>query len=188
VLRSLALEQLARVAISALVQHEPVLEQVGMHLDIQEKAYGAFSSDLTTDRPVDKRADMYFWGWWPDYNDASDYSWILFNSDAAPDKCACYNSGYYKNADVDKIINDGFTESDQAKLDSSFKEAQRIMGQDVDPPIIPTSQRIMGQDVDPPIIPTGQPIDTTYYRIDIDGQVSNPLYIFTWDFYALHRG
>jgi peptide/nickel transport system substrate-binding protein len=148
------------------------LQQAGMDLDIQEKAYGAFSSDLTTDRPVDKRADMYYWGWWPDYNDASDYSWILFNSDAAPDKCACYNSGYYKNADVDKIINDGFTEADQAKLDSSFKEAQRIMG----------------QDVDPPIIPTGQPIDTTYYRIDILGQVSNPLYIFTWDFYALHRG
>jgi peptide/nickel transport system substrate-binding protein len=148
------------------------LEQVGMHLDIKEMAYGAFSSDLTTDRPVDKRADMYYWGWWPDYNDASDYSWILFNSDAAPDKCACYNSGYYKNADVDKIINDGFTESNQDKLNASFKEAQRIMG----------------QDVDPPIIPTGQPIDTTYYRIDIQGQVSNPLYIFTWDFYALNRG
>jgi hypothetical protein len=46
----------------------------------------------------------------------------------------------------------------------------------------------MGQDVDPPIIPVGQPIDTTYYRTDILGQVSNPLYIFTWDFWALHRG
>jgi peptide/nickel transport system substrate-binding protein len=148
------------------------LEQVGMHLDIQEKAFGAFNSDLTTDRPVDQRADMYFWGWWPDYNDASDYTWILFNSDAAPDKCPCYNSGYYSNADVDKIINDGFTEADPTKLAASFKEAQRIMG----------------QDVDPPIIPVGQPIDTTYYRIDIKGQVSNPLYIFTWDFYGLNRG
>ena len=34
----------------------------------------------------------------------------------------------------------------------------------------------------------GQPIDVTYYRTDILGQVSNPLYIFTWDFWALHRG
>jgi ABC-type dipeptide transport system, periplasmic component len=149
------------------------LEQVGMHLNIVEKAFGAFNADLTTDRPVDQRADMYFWGWWPDYNAPSDYSWVLFNSGAAPDVCpGCYNSGYYKNADVDKIINDGFAQADHAALAASFKEAQRIMG----------------QDVDPPIIPVGQPIDVTYYRTDIKGQVSNPLYIFTWDFYALSRG
>jgi peptide/nickel transport system substrate-binding protein len=148
------------------------LESVGMHLTINEKSFGAFNGDLTTDRPADKRADMYYWGWWPDYNQPSDYSWILFNSAAAPDACPCYNSGYYKNADVDKIINDGFTEADHDKLAASFKEAQRIMS----------------EDVDPPIIPVGQPIDVTYYRNDIKGQVSNPLYIFTWDFYALNRG
>ena len=149
------------------------LEQVGMKLDIVEKAFGAFNADLTTDRPVDERADFYYWAWWPDYNQPSDYSWILFNSEAAPDVCpGCYNSGYYNNPDVDKIINDGFTEADHAKLAAAFKEAQRLMG----------------QDVDPPIIPVGQPIDTTYYRTDIKGQVSNPLYIFTWDFYALSRG
>jgi peptide/nickel transport system substrate-binding protein len=148
------------------------LEQVGMKLEIIEKSFSAFNGDLTSDRPVDQRANMYFWGWWPDYNHPSNYSWILFDSAAAPDACPCYNSGYYKNADVDKIIDDGFGQADPAKLAASFKEAQRIMG----------------QDVDPPIIAVGQPIDTTYYRTDILGQVSNPLYIFTWDFWALHRG
>jgi peptide/nickel transport system substrate-binding protein len=148
------------------------LESVGMHLTISEKSFGAFNGDLTTDRPAAQRADMYYWGWWPDYNAPSDYSWILFNSAAAPSACPCYNSGYYMNPAVDKIINDGFTEPDPAKLAASFKEAQRIMS----------------EDVDPPIIPVGQPIDVTYYRTDIKGQVSNPLYIFTWDFYALSRG
>ena len=70
------------------------------------------------------------------------------------------------------IINPGFTQAYPASLATSFKEAQRIMS----------------EDVDPPIIPVGQPIDVTYYRTDIKGQVSNPLYIFTWDFYALSRG
>jgi peptide/nickel transport system substrate-binding protein len=146
------------------------LEKVGMHLKLVEKDYSAMNSDLTTDRPVAQRANIYYWGWWPDYNDPSDYSWILFNSDAAPDKCPCYNSGYYHNPTVDKIINDGFTQTDDAKLTAEFKQAQDIMTR-----------------TDPPILPTGQQLDETYFRRDIKGQVFNPLYILTWDYYALSR-
>lgn len=146
------------------------LESVGMHLTINEKAFGAFNGDLTTDRPVAERSDMYYWGWWPDYNAPSDYSWILFNSGAAPDACPCYNSGYYKNAAIDKIINDGFTETDDAKLMASFKQAQDIL-----------------VNKDPAWIPVGQQLDDTYFRTDIVGHYFNPLYIQTWDFYALSR-
>ena len=42
--------------------------------------------------------------------------------------------------------------------------------------------------VDPPVIPVGQQLDDTYFRKDIKGQVFNPLYILTWDYYALSRG
>jgi len=146
------------------------LEQVGLHLTLKEVSFGDMNSDLTTDRPVDKRANMYYWGWWPDYNAPSDYSWILFNSQAAPDACPCYNSGYYKNATVDKIINDGFTETDDTKLAASFKKAQDIL-----------------VNTDPAWIPVGQQLDDTYFRADIAGQVFNPLYILTWDYYALSR-
>lgn len=147
------------------------LEQVGMHLKLVEKEFSAMNADLTTDRPVSERANIYYWGWWPDYNDPSNFSWILFNSDAAPDACPCYNSGYYKNARVDEIINAGFTETDDTKLTEMFKEAQDIMTR-----------------VDPPILPMGQQLDETYFRKDIQGQVFNPLYILTWDYYALSRG
>jgi peptide/nickel transport system substrate-binding protein len=146
------------------------LQTVGLSLKLIEKEYSAYNADLTTDRPVAQRANMYYWGWWPDYNAPSNYSWILFNSDAAPDKCPCYNSGYYHNATVDKIINDGFTETDDAKLAASFKQAQDIL-----------------VNTDPAWIPVGQQLDETYFRSDIAGQVFSPLYILTWDYYALSR-
>jgi peptide/nickel transport system substrate-binding protein len=147
------------------------LEKVGLKLKLVEKEFSAMNADLTTDRPESERANMYYWGWWPDYNDPSDYSWVIFNSDAAPSACPCYNSGYYSNKRVDDIIYDGFSQTDDTKLTNEMYEAQNIM----------TEQ-------DPPIIPVGQQLDDTYFRNDIQGQVFNPLYILTWDYYALSRG
>jgi peptide/nickel transport system substrate-binding protein len=146
------------------------LEKVGLKLRLVEKEFSAMNADLTTDRPVSERANMYYWGWWPDYNDPSNYSWVIFNSDAAPDVCPCYNSGYYHNDRVDQIINAGFSETNDRKLTDTMHEAQDIMTR-----------------IDPPIIPVGQQLDETYFRNDIQGQVFNPLYILTWDYYALHR-
>ncbi len=147
------------------------LEKVGLHLTLKEVEFGQMNADLTTDRPVDQRANFYYWGWWPDYNAPSDYSWILFNSGAIPSPdCPCYNSGYYKNATVDKIINDGFSQTDDSKLISSFKQAQDILVH-----------------TDPAWIPVGQQLDDTWSRPDLQGQYFNPLYIQTWDFYALSR-
>ncbi|MDQ2984244.1 MAG: ABC transporter substrate-binding protein [Actinomycetota bacterium] len=147
------------------------LAKIGMHLKLIEKSFSAMNADLTTDRPVARRANMYYWGWWPDYNDPSNFSWVTFHRDAAPDKCPCYNSGYYDNARVNQTIDAGFKETSDAKLGAMFKEAQDIMSRQ-----------------DPPIIPVGQQLDETYFRKDIKGQVFNPLYILTWDYYALSRG
>jgi peptide/nickel transport system substrate-binding protein len=147
------------------------LEKVGLELRLIEKEFSAFNADLTTDRPVSERANMYYWSWWPDYDDPSDYSWIIFSSDAAPDVCSCYNSGYYHNAEVDQIIDDGFQETDPAALTTAFATAQDLMTR-----------------VDPPVIAVGQHLESTYFRDDIQGHEFNPLYIATFDFYALHRG
>jgi peptide/nickel transport system substrate-binding protein len=147
------------------------LATVGLRLRLVEKELSAFTADLTTDRPVDKRADMYYWSWWPDYNDPSNYSWSIFHSDAAPDKCPCFNSGYYRNPTVDQIIDAGFRENDPAKLTAMFRQAQDAMAR-----------------TDPPVIVVGQRLEETYLRNDVKGQVFNPLYILTFDYYALHRG
>jgi peptide/nickel transport system substrate-binding protein len=147
------------------------LEKVGLKLRLIEKEFSAFNADLTTDRPVSERANMYYWSWWPDYDDPSDYSWIIFSSDAAPDACSCYNSGYYHNAEVDQIIDDGFEQTDPATLTTEFARAQDLMTR-----------------VDPPVIAVGQHLESTYFRDDIQGHEFNPLYIQTFDFYALSRG
>jgi peptide/nickel transport system substrate-binding protein len=147
------------------------LAKVDLKLQLVEKDFSAFTADLTTDRPVDKRADMYYWSWWPDYNDPSDYAWVILSKDAAPSVCSCFNSGYYTNRRVSDIIDAGFKETDMTKLSASFAEAQDIMTR-----------------IDPPAIFVGQRLDETYLRNDIHGQVFNPLYIQTFDYYALHRG
>ena len=146
------------------------LAKVDLKLQLIEKDFAAFNADLTTDRPVDKRADMYYWSWWPDYNDPSDYAWAILSKDAAPNVCACYNSGYYTNQRVSDIIDAGFKQTDMTKLAESFREAQDIMTR-----------------TDPPAIFVGQRLEETYRRSDIQGQVFNPLYIQTFDYYALHR-
>jgi peptide/nickel transport system substrate-binding protein len=145
------------------------LQQVGLKLQLIEKAYPAFVADMSTDRPVSQRSDMYYWFWWPEYNNPSDYLYPILSEDATP-KAALFNSGYYANKVVNDAINNGFAESDESKLQEMWSKAQEVMGRD-----------------DPPWLPIGQILDTTYLRSDIAGYVANPLYVLSYDYYALSR-
>jgi peptide/nickel transport system substrate-binding protein len=145
------------------------LQQIGFDLKLIEKAYPAFVADISTDRPVVERADMDYWFWWPEFNSPSDICFPILSEDATP-KAALFNSGYYLNDTVNKAINDGYVEADEQKLAAMWQQAQQIMGHD-----------------DPPWIPVGQIVDTTYVRDDLQGYVANPLYVLSYDFYALAR-
>jgi peptide/nickel transport system substrate-binding protein len=147
------------------------LKKIGINLKLVQKDYSVFNTDLTTNRPVSQRANMYFWGWYPDYNSASDYSYPIFSSASTPAKCPCYNSGYYKNATVDKIISQGFFEQNPTKLKAMWKQAQDIMSR-----------------VDPPIVPVAQQNETMWLRTDVNGYQPHPVYILTPDFYGMTRG
>jgi peptide/nickel transport system substrate-binding protein len=146
------------------------LQQVGLKLNLVEKAYPAFVADISTPKPVSQRPDMAYWFWWPEYNNPSDFCFPILSEDATP-KQHLFNGGYYANTTVNNAINNGFTESDPAKLTSMWRQAQTVMG----------SQ-------DPPWIPLGQIIDTSYLRTDVKGYVANPVYVESYDFYALSRG
>ena len=145
------------------------LQQVGLNLKLIEKAYPTFVADMSTDKPESQRSSMYYWFWWPEYNNPSDFCYPILSQAATP-KAALFNSGYYMDDAVDKIINEGFAESDESKLESMWARAQTIMGQD-----------------DPPWLPIGQIVDTTYLRSDVAGYVPNPLYVLSYDYYALSR-
>jgi peptide/nickel transport system substrate-binding protein len=145
------------------------LQQMGIDLKLVEKAYPAFVADISTDRPVTERADMYYWFWWPEFNSPSDYCYPILSEDATP-KAALFNSGYYLNDQVNKAINDGYVEANEQKLTDMWKQAQVVMGSE-----------------DPPWIPVGQIVDTSYVRTDLQGYVANPLYVLSYDFYALAR-
>jgi peptide/nickel transport system substrate-binding protein len=146
------------------------LQQVGLKLNLVEKAYPAFVADISTPKPVSQRPDMAWWFWWPEYNSPSDFCFPILSEDATP-KQHLFNGGYYVNSTVNNAINKGFTESDPAQLTAMWHQAQTVMGSE-----------------DPPWIPLGQIIDTSYLRTDVKGYVANPVYVESYDFYALSRG
>src|SRR5215510_13444449 len=146
------------------------LQQVGLRLNLVEKAYPAFVADISTPKPVSQRPDMAWWFWWPEYNSPSDFCFPILSEDATP-KQHLFNGGYYQNTTVNNAINNGFTESDPSKLTAMWRQAQTVMGSE-----------------DPPWIPLGQIIHTSYLRTDVRGYVPNPVYVESYDFYALSRG
>ncbi len=146
------------------------LGQVGLQVKIVEKAYPAFVDDISTPKPVAQRPDMAYWFWWPEFNSPSDFCFPILSSQATPNQ-HLFNGGYYSNPAVDTAINKGFSEAgDTQKLTGLWDTAQTTMG---------TS--------DPPWLPIGQIIDTSYLRTDVKGYVANPVYVQSYDFYALSR-
>ena len=147
------------------------LQLVGLKVKIVEKAYPAFVDDISTPKPVSQRPDMAYWFWWPEYNNPSDFAFPILSKDATPDQ-HLFNGGYYENATVNDAINKGFSDPSNTRLLTSlWHQAQTVMGKE-----------------DPPWIPLGQIIDTSYLRTDVKGYVANPVYVQSYDFYALSRG
>ena len=146
------------------------LSLAGLNVKIREKAYTAFVGDISTPLPVAERPDMAYWFWWPEYNNPSDFCFPILSAQATP-KYKLFNGGYYENTAVNNAINKGFSDpSNTAQLTQLWREAQTVMGS-----------------TDPPWLPLGQIIDTSYLRTDIKGYVANPVYVESYDFYALSR-
>jgi peptide/nickel transport system substrate-binding protein len=148
------------------------LALVGLNVKIVEKAYPAFVNDISTQqKPESQHPDMAYWFWWPEFNSPSDFAFPILSSAATP-KYNLFNGGYYNNAAVNTAINEGFSKAgDQQLVSQLWRTAQTVMGSE-----------------DPPWIPLGQIIDTSYLRTDIKGYVANPVYVQSYDFYALSRG
>lgn len=144
------------------------LEQVGIKLKIEERNIADFNGIFYGDQPPEQRPDIFWYAWWPDYNDPYNWSWVLYHSGAAGSRGA--NAGFYKNDRVDQLINESINVTDQAKLNEMYKEVQNII-----------------TEKDPAGIWAEDSVDHTIFRKDIAGQVYNAVYSKTFDFYALSR-
>jgi peptide/nickel transport system substrate-binding protein len=142
----------------------------GLQVKIVEKAYPAFVADISTVKPLSEQPDMAYWFWWPEFNSPSDFCFPILSSQATP-KQGLFNGGYYVNPDVDNAINKGFSDAGNTKLLSNLWN---------------TAQTVAGQK-DQPWLPIGQIIDNSYLRTDVKGYVANPVYVQSYDFYALSR-
>lgn len=152
--------------VGALLQAS--LAQIGIKLKLVERSFSAFVADYFSDAPPEQRPNMYFFDWWPNFNNPFDFSWVLFNKAAWGS--AGGNAGLYDNAEANKLINSMWNAPIDDKLMADSKRLQQILSLE-----------------DPAWIPVAQEPTHLYYRKDIEGLVLNPVYVLTLDMYALHR-
>jgi peptide/nickel transport system substrate-binding protein len=140
-----------------------------MKMKLQQKAFSAFFADLVTPRPIERRANMYFWSWYPDYDNPADFTFPILSGQAFP-KDAGFNSGYYNNPTVTDLINTGYGTADETKLTQEMQQLQTIVNKD-----------------DPPWVTVDNVIDNTYLRTDVKGYVATPLAGWVYNYYPLFR-
>ena len=146
------------------------LSQIGYNLKIQQVESSAYDTLYYGDAPPDQRPDFFGGGgWWPDYNDLYDFLYPIADTNAGGSKGA--NAMFYSNDQLDKILDQlsGWVKDDN-QFNSLVSQAQKILTED-----------------DPMGIYWGM---TTWYTIlgaKIRGYLPNPLYLYTFRYYDIHR-
>lgn len=103
------------------------LSKIGVELEIRAMPWES-QWNMSKSTNVEDRQDILLFYWWPDVS--TPYSWLksLFHSEDT----VLYNLGYYKNSDVDKLIDDGYkaSGSDLEAAEKLFVDAQSILLKD----------------------------------------------------------
>jgi peptide/nickel transport system substrate-binding protein len=144
------------------------LAQIGIHLELIEKSYSGFVQDYFSNAPASQRPNMYFFSWWPGYDNPFNYAQPLFTKSGWG--AAGGNAGLYYNAQADAMI----TSMENAIIDDALLAKSRRV------------QQILSV-TDPAWIPVAQEKVGIAFRSDIHGFIANPVYEETFDFYALWR-
>lgn len=105
-----------RINMAEVVQSQ--LKGIGLDVDIQVMEYGAFISEITKEHH-----QMFISGWGNATGDADYNQYNLFHtaSMGAPG-----NHFYYSNPEIDKLIEEGRSESDQATRNDIYKKAMQL--------------------------------------------------------------
>lgn len=143
------------------------LAEIGLTLKLQEKSFSAFLDDFFGDAPAAERSDLFYFSWWPNVDHPYSWAWTLFSGESTS---LDGNSGRYANAEATDLIA-GFR--NQIVDDAMRTKIERLAE------IITVE--------DPAWLPMQEERTAFVVRNDIEGLVQNPIYVATFDMYALSR-
>ncbi|MDW8058463.1 MAG: ABC transporter substrate-binding protein [Thermomicrobium sp.] len=144
------------------------LAQIGIRLELQQVERAALLELAYGDTPPEQRPHFMSGGWWPDYNDSWNQIYPNYHSDSVGSKGS--NAMFYRNPEVDRLM-------DQLKDAATEEEIRRLTGQIV---------KILTWD-DPAAIFYAQIKKAMVLQKDIRGYVPNPIYINSYNFWAMWR-
>lgn len=100
------------------------LEAVGVTTKIQQVEWGTYLDKVF--QPVDQsEVLMHEMSWLGDNGDPDNFLYILLSGEQWP--TAGFNEAYYKNPDVDRILNEARTISDQKQRVEMYQQAQKLI-------------------------------------------------------------
>lgn len=144
------------------------LARIGIRLELQQVERAALLELAYGDTPPEQRPHFMSGGWWPDYNDSWNQIYPNYHSDSVGSKGS--NAMFYRNPEVDRLMN-------QLKEAATEDEIRRLTGQIV---------KILTWD-DPAAIFYAQIKKATVLQKDIRGYVPNPIYINSYNYWAMWR-
>ena len=144
------------------------LAEIGIELVIEPVDFGTLAGVIFRDVDPEEQPNAIFWSWWPAYNDAWNHLVAQVTCEAAGS--AGTNGGYYCNERIDALMAEAHDAVDEETFLRAMAEVQQIVSRD-DPPAVYYAQRQW----------------ITAVRNDLEGFVFNPIYIGTYDLYALRR-
>ena len=111
------------VAMGAAIQAD--LAKVGLDVKIETYEWNTFLGKVNPG--LEGKADMAEMAWMT--NDPDTLPYLALRTDAFPDKGG-FNSGYYSNPEVDKLLEAARRETDQGKRAELYKKMQEVVYED----------------------------------------------------------
>ncbi|MGB8622091.1 MAG: ABC transporter substrate-binding protein [Paracoccaceae bacterium] len=111
------------VAMGTAIQAD--LEAVGLDVKIETYEWNTFLGEVNPG--LEGKADMAEMAWMT--NDPDTLPYLALRTDAFPDKGG-FNSGYYSNPKVDKLLQQARVSTDQAERAKLYKQMQQIVHDD----------------------------------------------------------
>ncbi|MFN8591067.1 MAG: ABC transporter substrate-binding protein [Thermomicrobiales bacterium] len=140
------------------------MADLGITVDIQELSPSAWADLLSNPETANHAFGLV---WWPTLKTPFDFMFSLFATGAQG--TAGYNWGYYSNPELDKLLEDGASEPDEAKRMAIYAEAQDLLVDDA-PALYVYEKRYR--------LPM---------RDTVEGFVFNGVYIETLNYYGMSK-